>query len=543
MALGTVGLRSPRMPTADPQPSPKLPEINLMSDSSTQTDIEVSTPPRILSESASLDVDVATPLRILSDTTSLASSQGDDHTGKSWASVVNDPWHPLILCLDGGGIRGYSSLLILKKLMVEIARWERIFEAMERPTSQRRTFDENELLPCHYFDFMYGTSTGGLIATMLGRLRMNVSVCLDMYKIVGNELFGKRRSSIPLATKYHHEPLEKAVRKIIMEHCPITSHRRGSDGEHINCDGLDWHPWHIDDEGNEPDELEQWHKDTDNRLCQSICLTATHNKRATEAYLLRTYNHVYSIMTPEFVTEYNTGAEKLRIWQVTRATSAAPFYFQSLIADVANETKEFKDGGIRENNPSGAAWSEFISLYGAHVEPALLLSVGTGRPNRERDGFAETWPGPVGHWSLMRKFAETFAVVNHMLVKYTDGELKHDMLVNQAQGMHGWYKRLNVDTGLEDMKLDSWEPSEEIDDKGVTRHVPGGKTLATIKDVTEKYLARTKEIRELKEYAPPKTMISQTAEKLVRHRRAREKTKDVSDFDRRRWESLLGQHL
>ena len=126
-----------------------------------------------------------------------------------------------------------------------------------------------------------------------------------------------------------------------------------------------------------------------------------------QAYLLRTYNHVYTSITPEFVTEYNVGAEKLRIWQVTRATSAAPFYFKALIADIENETKEFKDGGIRENNPSGAAWSEFMSLYGAGQEPALLLSVGTGRPNMERDGFAETWPGPVGHWSLTKKIAET----------------------------------------------------------------------------------------------------------------------------------------
>jgi len=116
---------------------------------------------------------------------------------------------------------------------------------------------------------------------------------------------------------------------------------------------------------------------------------------------------MYTSLTPEFVTEYNVGAEKLRIWQVTRATSAAPFYFKALIADIENERKEFKDGGIRENNPSGAAWSEFMSLYGAGQEPALLLSVGTGRPNMERDGFAETWPGPVGHWSLTKKIAET----------------------------------------------------------------------------------------------------------------------------------------
>ena len=63
---------------------------------------------------------------------------------------------PRILALDGGGVRGLSSLLILQKLMDEIA-------------------DKNDgkpVLPCEYFDLICGTSTGGLIALMLGRLRM-----------------------------------------------------------------------------------------------------------------------------------------------------------------------------------------------------------------------------------------------------------------------------------------------------------------------------------------------------------------------------------
>jgi patatin-like phospholipase/acyl hydrolase len=107
---------------------------------------------------------------------------------------VGDPWDPLILTLDGGGIRGYSSLLILEALMKEIADVENVQE-LSIPASQRRKFDAKELLPCHYFDFMYGTSTGGLISTLLGRLRITIPTCLEVYKEVGQELFGKRRSS------------------------------------------------------------------------------------------------------------------------------------------------------------------------------------------------------------------------------------------------------------------------------------------------------------------------------------------------------------
>ena len=73
-----------------------------------------------------------------------------------------------ILSLDGGGVRGISSLYILKELMAQIAREHRA-ENPDAPELSPR--------PSDYFDLICGTSTGGLIALMLGRLRMvwNVS--------------------------------------------------------------------------------------------------------------------------------------------------------------------------------------------------------------------------------------------------------------------------------------------------------------------------------------------------------------------------------
>jgi Patatin-like phospholipase len=64
---------------------------------------------------------------------------------------------PRILSLDGGGVRGLSSLLILREIMEEIGRQSKV---------------EETPLPCEYFDLIGGTGTGGLIAIMLGRLRM-----------------------------------------------------------------------------------------------------------------------------------------------------------------------------------------------------------------------------------------------------------------------------------------------------------------------------------------------------------------------------------
>ena len=68
---------------------------------------------------------------------SIASSQDDVHTGKTWAKTVDDPWLPLILTLDGGGIRGYSSLLILQRLMHEVALCENSLEQDECRVSER----------------------------------------------------------------------------------------------------------------------------------------------------------------------------------------------------------------------------------------------------------------------------------------------------------------------------------------------------------------------------------------------------------------------
>jgi hypothetical protein len=107
----------------------------------------------------------------------------------------------LILTLDGGGIRGFSSLIILRALMKEIA----VIEAKREPPASSSAhssvvpvdkipaavYKEGQYLPCHYFDYIAGTSFGGLIAIMLGMLSMNVDDCIAE--------FHRQNEAIPLA--------------------------------------------------------------------------------------------------------------------------------------------------------------------------------------------------------------------------------------------------------------------------------------------------------------------------------------------------------
>jgi patatin-like phospholipase/acyl hydrolase len=63
---------------------------------------------------------------------------------------------PRLLAIDGGGVRGLSALLILREIMEEIGRQK----------------ESSPPLPCQYFELIGGSGTGGVIAIMLGRLRM-----------------------------------------------------------------------------------------------------------------------------------------------------------------------------------------------------------------------------------------------------------------------------------------------------------------------------------------------------------------------------------
>src|SRR4051812_11008938 len=84
-----------------------------------------------------------------------------------------------LLSLDGGGVRGLSTLFILKHLMELID-------------------PENPPRPCEYFDLIGGTSTGGLIAIVLGRLGMTVDECIAVYKSLSPKIFTKLHHRITL---------------------------------------------------------------------------------------------------------------------------------------------------------------------------------------------------------------------------------------------------------------------------------------------------------------------------------------------------------
>lgn len=130
------------------------------------------------------------------------------------------PEHELrLLALDGGGVRGLSTLQILKQLMDVVD-------------------PESPPKPCDYFDMIGGTSTGGfvndvvrhagciadycsLVAIMLGRLQMTVDECIDAYISLSDRVFQKRRHRVTIKGhvqgRFDSEELEKAIKEIVAQ--------------------------------------------------------------------------------------------------------------------------------------------------------------------------------------------------------------------------------------------------------------------------------------------------------------------------------------
>src|SRR3954469_2558691 len=85
--------------------------------------------------------------------------------------------------------------------------------------------------PCDHFDLIVGTGTGGLIALMLGRLRLDLETCKELYVTLTRMVFetDKTIAGIPYrSTLFKATKLEEAIKECVREH--TIDEREGNDG-------------------------------------------------------------------------------------------------------------------------------------------------------------------------------------------------------------------------------------------------------------------------------------------------------------------------
>ncbi|EFX06438.1 lipid acyl hydrolase [Grosmannia clavigera kw1407] len=285
-----------------------------------------------------------------------------------------------------------------------------ILKKRQDKDKQRVTVSIADVLPCYFFDFMIGTSTGGLIAVMLGRLRMGVDDCIKGYWQLSNVIFTVKPWHKWL---FSSTKLVNAINTVITKHCHCHSGTQQCIGHEEEFRQYDYAENRKDGEDGEP---------VDPPRINGTC--KVHHARYPEGEALLELN-------PKSLHK-----AKAKIWEVCRATTAAPFYFRK----IRIEKHKHMDGGVGNNNPADLAWNEAIQMYSPddpkHGKASLLLSLGTGQSKVE-SRFGKSI------LSLM------FWAKNGI----TETEGTHLSVTTTTNAARAAYYRLNVPTGLSDIKL------------------------------------------------------------------------------------------
>jgi patatin-like phospholipase/acyl hydrolase len=270
-----------------------------------------------------------------------------------------------ILCLDGGGVKGIASLEMLNHIMEDIRAQENIGR-IPRTSSARAYVPPEEMRPCDYFDLICGTSTGGLIALMLGRLgyvcihklrpmltnslaSQTVDKAIEKYNTLSKTIFGKK---LPLFQRwnatYDEAALEECLKRVIrespfglQENALLKTTIPTADRPEVRRSGRRF------------------------QGCKTFVVSTNLDKESSRPVILRSYN--IQGIKPE-------RASSCKIWEAGRATSAAPTFFKPIVLDDQN----FSDGATIANNPTYIAIMEASKIW-RPVDIDCILSLGTGQ--------------------------------------------------------------------------------------------------------------------------------------------------------------------
>ncbi|KAF2708020.1 phospholipase, patatin family protein [Pleomassaria siparia CBS 279.74] len=304
-----------------------------------------------------------------------------------------------LLSLDGGGIRGLSSLQILKRILEGVARDRNLEEAPK---------------PCEFFDMIGGTSTGGLIAIMLGRMEMTIDECIKAYVDISDKVFRKTHVlgleifSGNVRGKFDSKALEEAVKLYLSK-------------KSLSTDCL------LHNVG--PGACKVFVCATSGSTRQTVALTSYPTRRTNSDRLKYT-----------------------KVWQAARATSAASSFFDAITVQLGSYSEVYTDGGTGANNPINVLWHEAEEAFLESQEKLkdnvdCLISIGTGHPAI----------APFG--TTLKEVAKSVVVIS----TETENTAK-DFRRNRTEDLvkSARYFRFNVEHGLEAIGLERADRKDDI---------------------------------------------------------------------------------
>lgn len=232
-----------------------------------------------------------------------------------------------LLALDGGGIRGMISIEVL-------ARIENLL--------QEELGRDDEFVLADYFDYIAGTSTGAIIATCLS-LGMRVDTIREFYKQSGPAMFDKASLLRRFRYKFEDEKLAKQLRDVIGADTTLGSDKLKTLLLLVMRNATTDSPWPV---SNNP--AAKYNCDLNRDDCNL----------------------------------------NLPLWQLVRASTAAPTYFPPQVIPIGSYNFTFVDGGVTMyNNPAFqlflmATVEPYNLNWPAGEDKMLMVSIGTGtNPN------------------------------------------------------------------------------------------------------------------------------------------------------------------
>lgn len=252
---------------------------------------------------------------------------------------------------------------------------------------------------------------------MLGKLRMDVDVCITKYLELSPQIFpaqgfisgskvGKLFKGVRGTPRFDAIALEAFVKSLVVE-------KLGS-GEDALLEAADEHQLVTG--------------------CKTfVCVT---NKDVGTAFRLRSYRSSW---------EPGTGCS---VWQAARATSAAPLLFPPI--RFGFPPANYVDGGLRYNNPVRALYDEANHIWPAPLDRKIgcIISIGAGVPPLKAAGDR----GKEIIESLVQIAVDTQQTANTFA----------DEISHLSSTTNVIYVRLNVEQGLQNIGLEEWKEFDTI---------------------------------------------------------------------------------
>ncbi|PHH70274.1 hypothetical protein CDD80_6119 [Ophiocordyceps camponoti-rufipedis] len=386
-----------------------------------------------------------------------------------------------VLSLDGGGVRGYSMLIIVQELM------HRTFVETEGRAPRRHEIPK----PCDHFDLIVGTGTGGLIAIMLGRLRLDLETCKELYVRMTRMVFqtDKTIAGIPYrSTLFKASRLEDAIKQCVREH--TVYEREGNDGDDdvseifspLNAPQLTSHyprrqssnASTLSFSARSPTAQAAVRPMAGSRLGNPDARLYDARENRTKTAVTAIYKASPPNSPPVMLRSYDSRHEPppefdCKIWQAGRATCAIGLAFKPVYIGQSC----FHDDGVGTFNPAPEALDEAVVNEWPGREVGVFVSVGTGKRLKSSGINQQSWyDGLLGDFSEARK---------RLIMKIEGCEDIHEAMQQEHLAKRGVnrenYYRLNVEMGVGEFGMNEWH------------------RLGDISTSTRRYMARDREQR------------------------------------------------